>query len=65
MELLGIRQRLALAQAIAYVTSAALKAQDADSDQEAALALQRGVGDEIDRAIEQLDQVASRLERKP
>jgi hypothetical protein len=57
-ELLDIRRRLALAQAIAYVTSAALKAQNADSDREASLVLQRCVGDELDRLIERIDALA-------
>jgi hypothetical protein len=46
--------------AIAYVTSAALKAQDADSDNEAALVLQRCVADELDRQLERLDVLADR-----
>jgi hypothetical protein len=56
-ELLAIRQRLALVMAVVYVTGAALKAQDADSDAEAALILQRSIGDELDRQIERLDMV--------
>jgi hypothetical protein len=43
--------------AVVYVTGAALKAQDADSDAEAALILQRSIGDELDRQIERLDMV--------
>jgi hypothetical protein len=64
-ELLDIRQRLALAMACAYVVSAALKAQEADSDSDAAFVLQRHVGDELDRQIERLDVLAARRpERK-
>jgi hypothetical protein len=63
MELLNIRQRLALVMAIAYVTSAPLKCQNADSDQEAALVLQRSVGDALDAQIERLDALAARCER--
>jgi hypothetical protein len=52
--------------AVAYVTSAALKAQDADSDTDAAVTLQRCVGDELDRQIERLDFLAARCqELKP
>jgi hypothetical protein len=65
-ELAGIRQRLAVAMACAYVTSAALIAQQSDSDGEAALILRRCVGDELDKQIERLDALAGRRpERKP
>jgi len=50
----------------AYVASAALKAQDADSDVDAALVLQRSVGDVLDAQIERLDVLAARCkERRP
>jgi hypothetical protein len=52
-----VRRRLELAEAVAIVTCAALRAQAADSDQEAALVLQRCVVDEIDRQIEEIDSV--------
>jgi hypothetical protein len=50
----------------AYVASAALKAQDADSDADAALVLQRSVGDVLDAQIERLDVLAAQCkERRP
>ena len=49
-----------MAMAIAYVISATLKAQDADSDADAAQVLQRHVGDELGRQIERLDALAGR-----
>jgi hypothetical protein len=42
--------------AAAYVANAALKAQEADSDTDVTLVLQRLVGDELDRQIERLAQ---------
>ena len=50
-----IRDRLEIAMSIAYVTGAALKDQGADVDREAALALQRCVGDELDRQIVRIE----------
>lgn len=52
-----IRLRLAVAMSAAYVVGAALNSQHADSDQDAALVLQRCVGDELGRQIERLDAV--------
>ena len=54
-ELQEIRNRLEIAMSVTYVTGAALKDQGADVDREAALALQRCVGDELDRQIECID----------
>ena len=59
-ELLDVRQRLALIMATCWVTSAALRAQNADNDLDAALVLQRSVGDELDRQIGRLDAIAAR-----
>jgi len=65
-ELTDIRLRLVAAMSAAYVASAALKAQDADSDVDAALVLQRSVGDVLDAQIERLDVLAARCkERRP
>jgi hypothetical protein len=58
-ELQQIRNRLEIAMSVAYVTGAALKDQGADVDREAALALQRCVGDELDRQIERIDGLIS------
>jgi hypothetical protein len=51
--------------ACAYVTSTALKAQDADDDRDSALVLQRYVGNELDRQIERLDALvgSARIEK--
>jgi hypothetical protein len=62
MELLDVRQRLALAMATSYVCAAALRAQEADRDAEAARVLQRHVGDEIERQCERLDELAVRCQ---
>lgn len=58
LELRSIRKRLEVASAIATMTAAALRAQNCDGDMEAALALQRGVGDELDLQCERLEQLA-------
>ena len=50
-----IRDHLEIAMSVAYVTGAALKDQGADVGREAALALQRCVGDELDRQIERIN----------
>ena len=60
-----VRQRLELVMAIAYIASAALKSQNADSDAGVALALQRCIGDEIGRQLEEIGWVARRLTDKP
>jgi len=49
-----IRLRLTIALAATAVCSAALRAQRADSDEDAAVVLQRCVGDELDRQIERI-----------
>jgi hypothetical protein len=65
-EMADIRLRLALAMAVAYITSAALKARHADSDRDAAFVLQRHVGDALDVQIERLDFLAARCsEQQP
>ncbi len=61
-ELLDVRQRLVLAMATSYVCAAALRAQEADHDAEAAQVLQRHVSDELDRQIERLDGLAARCQ---
>jgi hypothetical protein len=53
--LTDIRRHLQVAQAVVYVCSAALRHQNADSDNEIATTLQRCVGDELDRQIKRLD----------
>ncbi|MFL6602733.1 MAG: hypothetical protein ACJ8R9_15585 [Steroidobacteraceae bacterium] len=63
-ELTDIRLRLGVAMSAAYVASAALKAQDADSDVDAALVLQRSVGDVLDAQIERLDVLAARCKER-
>lgn len=60
-----VRQRLELVMAIAYIASAALKSQHADSGAGVALALQRCIGDEIGRQLEDIGWVARRLTDKP
>ena len=50
-----IRRRLEVAMAVTTCISASLAAQHADTDADAALALQRCVADELDRQIERLD----------
>jgi hypothetical protein len=65
-ELADIRLRLSVAMSAAYVASAALKAQEADSDVDAALVLQRSVGDALDAQIERLDVLVARCkEHRP
>lgn len=49
-----IHLRLTVTLAAVAVCSAALRAQNADSDEDAALVLQRCVGDELDRQIERI-----------
>jgi hypothetical protein len=64
--LTDIRRRLEIVRAIAYTCAAALEHQDADSDVDVGLLLQRSVGDELDRQIERLDQLLeARGEVKP
>jgi hypothetical protein len=60
-----VRQRLELVMAIAYIASAALKSPHADSGAGVALALQRCIGDEIGRQLEDIGWVARRLTDKP
>jgi hypothetical protein len=60
-----VRQRLELVMAIAYIASAALKSPHADSDAGVALALQRCIGDEIGRQLEDIGWVTRRLTDKP
>ena len=59
-----VRQRLELVMAIAYIASAALKSPHADCDAGVALALQRCIGDEIGRQLEDIGWVARRLTDK-
>lgn len=60
-----VRQRLELVMAIAYIASAALKSPHADCDAGVALALQRCIGDEIGRQLEEIGWVTRRLTDKP
>jgi hypothetical protein len=60
-----VRQRLELVMAIAYIASAALKSSHAESGAGVALALQRCIGDEIGRQLEDIGWVARRLTDKP
>jgi hypothetical protein len=60
-----VRQRLELVMAIAYIASTALKSPHAASDAGVALALQRCIGDEIGRQLEDIGWVARRLTDKP
>jgi hypothetical protein len=60
-----VHQRLELVMAIAYIASAALKGPSADSDAGVALALQRCIGDEIGRQLEDIGWVVRRLTDKP
>ena len=53
--LTDIRRQLQVVQAIAYTCAAALSHQEADSDMDVGLVLQRCVGDELDRQIERID----------
>jgi hypothetical protein len=55
-----ISVRLKVAMAATVVCGAALKSQNADSDEDAAVVLQRCVADELDRQIERLDILAVR-----
>ena len=59
--LIKVRNGIEIAMSVAYVTGAALKDQGADVDREAALALQRCVGDELDRQIERIDGLISEV----
>ena len=54
------RERLAVLRATVYTTSAALRAQAADADTDAATVLQRVVGDGLDREIELIDSLLGR-----
>jgi hypothetical protein len=60
-----VRQRLELVMVIAYIASAALKSPHADNDAGVALALQRCIGDEIGRQLEDIGWVTRRLTDKP
>ena len=60
-----VRQRLEVVMAIAYIASAALKSPCANSDASVALALQRCIGDEIGRQLEDIGWVTRRLTDKP
>jgi hypothetical protein len=55
-----ISLRLRVAMAATVVCGAALKPQNADSDEDAAVVLQRCVADKLDRQIERLDILAAR-----
>jgi hypothetical protein len=55
---IGLRLKVAMAATV--VCGAALKSQNADSDADAAVVLQRCVADELDRQIERLDILAAR-----
>jgi hypothetical protein len=57
LDLAAIRDRLGVAMACAYVVSAALKSQHADSDLDAAVTIQRLVADEVHCQIERLERV--------
>ena len=59
-----VRNQLELVMAIAYVACAALRFQNVDGDEDVALALQRAVGDELGRQIEQVDRIIRQLERE-
>ena len=54
-----VRNRLEVVRAAAYVSSAALRLQQADSDADVAIVLQRLVGDVLDREIQKLDAVVN------
>lgn len=54
-ELTDIRRRLEVVMACSACVGAALRAQHADFDEDAALVLQRSVVDELDRLIERID----------
>jgi hypothetical protein len=60
-ELTDVRLRLAVAMSAAYLVSAALKGQEADSDSDSARVLQRCVGDTLDRQIERIDRLLTQL----
>jgi hypothetical protein len=57
-----ISLRLKVAMAATVVCGAALKSQNADSDEDAAVVLQRCVADELDRQIERLVILAARCQ---
>lgn len=50
-----MRTRLETVRAIVHLSSATLRAQQSDADNDVALVLQRSVGDVLDREIESLD----------
>ena len=52
-----VRSRLEVVRAAAYVSSAALRLQQADSDADVAIILRRLVADVLDREIQELDAV--------
>ena len=52
-----MRTRLETVRAIVHLSSATLRAQQSDADNDVALVLQRSVGDVLDREIETLDVV--------
>jgi hypothetical protein len=53
----GIRRKLDIASAVAYVCAAALRAQAADGDVDVALCLQRCVGDALFEQTQHIDQL--------
>lgn len=55
-----IHRKLEIAGAVAYICAATLRAQAADYDTDVALCLQRCVGDELDRQMEQIDRLLGR-----
>ena len=54
-----MRTRLETVRAIVHLSSATLRAQQSDADNDVALVLQRSVGDVLDREIEALDVVVA------
>jgi len=54
-----MRMRLETVRAIVHLSSATLRAQQSDADNDVALVLQRSVGDALDREIEALDVVVA------
>ncbi len=60
---MSIRSQVAIAASVAYMCSTALAAQDADSDKDAATALQRCVGDVLTLQLERLDRLIAEPRR--
>lgn len=54
-----MRTRLETVRAVVHLSCATLRAQQSDADADVALALQRSVGDVLDREIEALDVVVA------